>query len=112
MKARGPRTSSYTLRVPFRLAAVGGVQKLQLPDGKTLNVTISRRRRGTGSSLRLKGQGGPRLQRAGPAGDAYIELHIEPDAHFVRKGRDNVHLEVPVTLTEAVPGGEDRGARR
>jgi len=102
MKARG-QDVSYTLRVPFRLAAVGGVQKLQLPDGKTLNVTIPEGAEDR-QSLRLKGQGGPGFN-GGPAGDAYIELHIEPDAHFVRKD-DNVHLEVPVTLTEAVLGAK------
>ena len=100
MKARG-QDVSYTLRVPFRLAARGGVQKLQLPDGKTLNVTIPEGAEDR-QTLRLKGQGGPGFG-GGPAGDAYIELHIEPDAYFVRKD-DNVHLEVPVTLKEAVLG--------
>lgn len=100
MKARG-QDVSYTLRVPFRQAARGGVQKLQLPDGKTLNVTIPEGAEDR-QSLRLKGQGGPGFN-GGPAGDAFIELHIEPDAHFVRKD-DNVHLEVPVTLKEAVLG--------
>ena len=100
MKARG-QDASYTLRVPFRLAAVGGVQKLQLPDGKTLNVTIPEGAEDR-QTLRLKGQGGPGFN-GGPNGDAYIELHIEADAHFVRKD-DNVHLEVPVTIKEAVLG--------
>ena len=102
MKARG-QDVNYSLRVPFRLAARGGVQKLQLPDGKTLNVTIPEGAEDR-QSLRLKGQGGPGFN-GGPAGDAFIELHIEPDAHFVRKD-DNVHLEVPVTLKEAVLGAK------
>ncbi|OCW57959.1 DnaJ C-terminal domain-containing protein [Hoeflea olei] len=100
MKARG-QDVTYTLRVPFLTAAQGGVQKLQLPDGKTLNVTIPEGAEDR-QSLRLKGQGGPGFN-GGPAGDAFIELHIEPDAHFVRKD-DNVHIEVPVTLKEAVLG--------
>ncbi|MDP3525830.1 MAG: DnaJ C-terminal domain-containing protein [Hoeflea sp.] len=102
MKARG-QDVSYTLRVAFRLAARGGVQKLQLPDGKTLNVTIPEGAEDR-QTLRLKGQGGPGFN-GGPNGDAFIELHIEPDAHFVRKD-DNVHLEVPVTLKEAVLGAK------
>lgn len=102
MKARG-QDVSYTLRVPFRAAAKGGVQKLQLPDGKTLNVTIPEGAEDR-QTLRLKGQGMPGFG-GGPAGDAYIELHIEPDAHFVRKD-DDIHLEVPVTLSEAVLGAK------
>lgn len=101
-KARG-QDSSYSLRVPFLEAAKGAVRKLQLPDGKTLNVTIPEGAEDR-QTLRLKGQGMPGYG-GGPAGDAYIELHIEPDAHFVRKD-DNIHLEVPVTLTEAVLGAK------
>lgn len=92
---------SYTLRVSFLDAARGGVNTLQLPDGKTLKVTIPEGAEDR-QTLRLKGQGMPGYN-GGPAGDAYIELHIEPDAHFVRKD-DNIHLEVPVTLKEAVLG--------
>lgn len=102
MKARG-QDVSYSLRVPFRLAAIGGVQQLQLPEGKMLNVTIPEGAEDR-QTLRLKGQGGPGYG-GGPSGDAYIELHVQPDAHFTRKD-DNIHLEVPVTLKEAVLGGK------
>lgn len=102
MKAQG-QDVSYTLRVSFLDAAKGGVNTLQLPDGKTLKVTIPEGAEDR-QTLRLKGQGGPGFG-GGPAGDAYIELHIEPDAHFVRKD-DNIHLEVPVTLKEAVLGAK------
>jgi len=102
MKARG-QDVSYTLRVSFMDAARGAVNTLQLPDGKTLKVTIPEGAEDR-QTLRLKGQGGPGFG-GGPAGDAFIELHIEPDAHFVRKD-DNIHLEVPVTLKEAVLGAK------
>jgi DnaJ-class molecular chaperone len=52
--------------------------------------------------LRLKGQGMPGFN-GGPAGDAYVELHVEPHPYFQRKD-DNIHLEVPVTIKEAVLG--------
>ena len=42
-----------------------------------------------------------RLRR--PAGDAYVELHVEQHRFFQRKD-DNIHVEVPVTLKEAVLG--------
>ena len=37
------------------------------------------------------------------AGDAYVELHVKPHPFFHRKD-DNIHIEVPVTLKEAVLG--------
>lgn len=91
----------YSLQVPFMEAARGSIRKLQLPDGRTLKVKIPEGARDR-QTLRLKGQGMPGYG-GGPAGDAYIELHIEPDANFVRKD-DNIHLDVPVTLKEAVLG--------
>ena len=82
-------------------AAKGAVRALQLPDGKTLKVKIPEGAEDR-QTLRLKAQGMPGYG-GGPPGDAYIELHIEPDAHFERKD-DDVHLEVPVTLKEAILG--------
>ena len=53
-------------------------------------------------TLRLKGQGAPGGS-GGAAGDAFVELHIEPHPYFTRMDKD-VHLELPVTLQEAVLG--------
>lgn len=100
-KARG-QDASYSLRVPFLEAAKGAVRKLQLPDGKTLNVTIPEGADDR-QMLRLKGQGMPGFG-GGPAGDAFVELHVEPHPFFHRKD-DNIHVEVPVTLKEAILGG-------
>ncbi|HEY0418691.1 MAG TPA: DnaJ C-terminal domain-containing protein, partial [Acetobacteraceae bacterium] len=55
-----------------------------------------------GQILRLKGQGSPGRE-GGPAGDALIEIHILPHRLFRREGND-IHLELPVTLAEAVLG--------
>jgi DnaJ-class molecular chaperone len=38
-------------------------------------------------------------------GDALVEVHIQPHAYFSRQGAD-VHLELPVTLAEALLGAE------
>jgi len=92
---------SYSLQVPFMEAAKGAVRTLQLPDGKTLKVKIPEGATDR-QTLRLKAQGMPGYG-GGPPGDAYIELHVESDAYLVRKD-DDVHLEVPVTLKEAVLG--------
>jgi DnaJ-class molecular chaperone len=93
---------TYSLRVPFLVAARGGKQRVDLPDGKTLDIEIPE---GTtnGQTLRLKGQGMPGT-KGRPAGDAYVEIHVEPHAFF--EARDNdVHVELPVTVTEAALGG-------
>ncbi len=92
---------SYTITVDFVEAALGGKKRMRLADGKTLNVTLPA---GTEEqqTLRLKGKGLPGLGGA-PAGDAYIEVHIAHHAFFTRKD-SNVHMELPVTLKEAVLG--------
>jgi DnaJ-class molecular chaperone len=93
---------SYTLAVPFLVAARGGKQRVNLPDGRTLDIDVPE---GTtdGTTLRLKGQGMPGT-KGKPAGDAFVEIRIEPHAFF--EARDNdIHVELPVTLSEAVLGG-------
>ena len=92
---------SYRVRVDFLEAAQGAKKRLALADGKQLDVTIPA---GTedGQSLRLKGQGMSGLGGA-PAGDALIEVRVEPHAYFRREGKD-IHLELPISLQEAVLG--------
>lgn len=96
---------TYTLRVPFLVAARGGKQRVGLPGGKTLDIDIPEGAT-DGQTLRLKGQGMPGA-KGGPPGDAYVELRVEPHAFF--EARDNdIHVELPVTLTEAALGGKVR----
>lgn len=92
---------SYSLSVDFVAAAAGSRRRLNLPDNRALEVQIPP---GTseGTVLRLRGQGQPGANN-GPAGDAYIEIQIEPHPFFERRGSD-VHLDVPITLQEAVLG--------
>src|SRR5499426_1759690 len=92
---------TYVAEVDFIEAALGAKKRLMLTDGKTLDVTIPA---GTedGQTLRLKGQGMPGTG-GGTAGDAYIEIKVQPHPLFTRKGND-VHMEVAVTLPEATLG--------
>ena len=92
---------SYTMTVAFLDAATGASRTITLADGKTLQVTIPEGA-DDHQMLRLKGQGMPG-HNLGPAGDAYVELQIEPHGFFQRRG-DNIHLDLPVTLREAVLG--------
>jgi curved DNA-binding protein len=57
-----------------------------------------------GSRIRLPGQGGPG-EAGAPAGDLYLTIHVEPHPFFERRERD-VHLELPITVGEAVLGAE------
>ena len=52
--------------------------------------------------MRLKGKGQP---GPGGNGDATVTIEIEPHAFFTRDG-DDVRLELPVTLDEAVNGAK------
>jgi DnaJ-class molecular chaperone len=96
---------AYTLRCPFLDAVNGARTRITLPDGRSLDVTIPKGTRDR-QTLRLKGQGMPGAGGA-PAGDAFVEIHMEPHAFFRRKD-DNIHVEVPVSLSEAVLGGRIR----
>ncbi len=92
---------SYRVRVSFLEAAQGARKRLGLAGGKQLEVAIPA---GTedGQTLRLKGQGMSGLGGA-PAGDALIEVQVEPHPYFRREERD-IHLELPISLQEAVLG--------
>jgi DnaJ-class molecular chaperone len=93
---------SYAADADLLEAATGAKRKLTLSDGKSLEFSIPA---GTedGQTLRLKGQGRPGLGGA-PPGDAFIEIRIKPHPLFTREG-DDVHIELPVSLPEAVLGG-------
>ena len=93
---------SYAATVDFVEAALGAKKRVVLADGKTLDVGIPP---GTedGQTLRLKGQGMPGLGGA-PPGDAFVEVRVQPHPTFTRQGND-IHVELPVTLPEAVLGG-------
>jgi DnaJ-class molecular chaperone len=99
-KARGTDVA-YQMEVDFLEAANGAKKPLVLSSGRSVTVTVPP---GTesGTTLRLKGQGLAGMG-GGPAGDALVEVTVRPHRHFTRKGRD-IHLDLPVTLTEAVKG--------
>ncbi len=55
-----------------------------------------------GSRIRLAGKGEPG-PRGGPAGDLYVVTHVADSPIFRRKG-ENVEVEVPLTVPEALRG--------
>lgn len=93
----------YRMEIEFPEAALGASKTVTLQNGKTLEVKIPPGI-DTGARLRFRGQGGPGMG-GGPAGDAIVEITVRPSTTFVRHGRD-LEIEVPVSLYEAVLGGE------
>ena len=95
----------YTLAVDLLDALNGATRRLNLPSGGSVDVDIPAGVR-NGQVLRLRGKGAP-SPGEGPAGDALIELSINPHPFFVLDG-DDIRLELPITLKEAVLGGKVR----
>ena len=83
--------------------AVRGAERELRVDGRTLRVRIPPGV-ADGSQIRLAGQGGPGAG-GGPAGDLYLEVRLRPHPLVRREGRD-LHLDLPVTVPEAVNGAE------
>jgi DnaJ-class molecular chaperone len=107
-RARANRRGSdlhYRLPIEFVESITGANKRLTLPEGDTLDVKIPP---GLvdGQILRLKGKGAPGTGQGGP-GDALIEVEVLPDPRFSRDG-DDISLELPVSLSEAVLGGKVR----
>jgi DnaJ-class molecular chaperone len=93
----------FGLTIDFLTAVNGGRPRLTLAPDRTLDVTIPPGTR-DGQILRLQGQGAPGAD-GGPPGDALIQIAVSPHSFFRREG-DDIHLELPVTLAEAVLGGK------
>ncbi len=93
----------YSLTVDFVTSIAGSRQRLSLSPERSLDVSIPAGVR-DGQILRLKGQGEAGLN-GGPPGDALIEIRVAPHRFFRRDG-DDIHLDLPVTLAEAVLGGK------
>lgn len=92
---------SYSLKVDFLDAALGSNKTVSMTNGKRLAVSIPP---GTKNAqvLRLKGQGMDGIG-GGKSGDAHVEIIVKPDDLYVQNG-DDIHLELPISLPEAVLG--------
>ncbi len=92
--------AAYRLLVPFVEAATLEPQRVTLADGKTLDLKLPAGvESGTQMKLAGKGEPGP-----GGAGDAILTIDVAPHKFFTRDG-DDVRLDLPISLAEAVLGG-------
>lgn len=96
------RDESYGLTIDLLDVVNGATRRLTLPDGRVLDVKIPVGLE-DGTTLRLRQQGGPGFG-GGAAGDALIQVKVAGHGFFRREGND-IHLELPVTVREAVLGG-------
>lgn len=102
-RQRPPRRGAdmaYRLAVPFEEAAALKPQRITLSSGKTIDLKLPAGVE-NGTQMRLAGQGeeGP-----GGRGDAIVTIDIRPH-RFYRRDEDDVRLDVPITLAEAIKGG-------
>ena len=93
----------YTLEVDFLEAVAGATKRVTLPGGGTLDLNVPA---GVADAqvLRLKGKGS-RGAGGAEAGDALVEIRVRPHAQF-RRDDDDILLEMPITLDEAVLGAK------
>jgi DnaJ-class molecular chaperone len=103
--AQPRKGESYEIAVTvsFEEAARGGTRRIMLPEGRDVDVRVPV---GTkdGQQIRLKGQGGPGAS-GGPPGDVLLTMSVASHPFYTRDG-DNLRMELPITLQEAVLGGK------
>jgi curved DNA-binding protein len=92
------------IEIGLREAVLGSERDLRV-DGRTLRVKIPPGV-SDGSQIRLAGQGGAG-SHGGPAGDLFLEVKILEHPHVRVEGKD-LHVDLPVTIPEAVNGAEVR----
>ncbi|MEL6211785.1 MAG: J domain-containing protein, partial [Pseudomonadota bacterium] len=91
----------YRLAVPFMDAAAGRDQRITLADGKAINLKLPAGvTDGTQMRLRGKGHSGP-----GGNGDGIVLIEVSGHPFFHRDG-DNIRMDLPITLNEAIRGAK------
>jgi len=103
-RARQPQKGAdvaYRLKVAFLDAITLAPQRVTLADGKAIDIKLPK---GVddGTRIRLTGKG---EQGPGGRGDAIVTVAISPHPFFTRDGND-IRLNLPVTLKEAVQGAK------
>lgn len=104
-RARRGADANVTARVTLEELVHEHKVRVTLPTGKSVDVRLPE---GTvdGEKIRLRGQGYPG-EAGGEAGDAIVEIQIARHPLFTPAG-DDLRLDLPITLYEAVLGEKIR----
>ena len=94
---------AYKLLVPFEDAAALKPQRITLLDHSTIDLKLPAGVE-TGTQMRLAGKG---QQGPGGAGDGIVTIELQPHRFFTRDG-DDVRIDLPISLSEAVLGAQVR----
>jgi molecular chaperone DnaJ len=86
------------LTIDFRDAILGTTMNLSV-NGDSIKVKIPEGIR-DGQKMRVPRKGAPSIQ---------LTVHVKPHPHFERRG-DDVYIDLPVTVGEAIRGGEVEAA--
>ena len=92
---------AYRLSVSFVDAATQAMQRITLADGKTIDLKLPAGVE-TGTQMRLAGKGQP---GPGGNGDGIVTISVKDHPFYERDG-DNIRLDLPITLNEAVKGAK------
>ncbi|HUD30582.1 MAG TPA: DnaJ C-terminal domain-containing protein [Novosphingobium sp.] len=92
---------SYRLSVPLTDAAELKAQRITLSDGKTIDLKLPAGLE-DGTQMRLSGKGEP---GPGGTGDAIVTIQVQPHAFFRQDG-DDLRVDLPITLDEALAGAK------
>jgi len=106
-RSRGPTPGAdmqAAVTIDFASAVRGTMVELRAQTGgEPIKVRIPQGA-DEGSRVRIAGQGAP-SPNGGTAGDLLLDIHVEPHKFFRREG-DDLHLDVPITIVEAIRGGK------
>ncbi|NOZ31846.1 MAG: J domain-containing protein [Alphaproteobacteria bacterium] len=103
-----PRRSAdavASVRVSLEQVSAASAVDVRLPSGRSLSVRLPKKVE-DGQQIRLKGQGAA-SPAGGPPGDVLVTVRIARHKQFRREG-NHLHVDVPITLYEAVLGGKVR----
>lgn len=105
---RGPRRGrdvEAQVEIDLPLAVRGGATTLVMSGRDRVEVKVPAGIR-DGQSLRLQGLGEPG-RNGGPAGDLFVKVRVGEHPAYRREG-DDLMVDVPVTVHEALEGGKVR----
>jgi DnaJ-class molecular chaperone len=103
--ARAQKGEDFTaaVTISFEEAVNGGTRRVVLQNGEQIDVKIPVGLK-DGQTIRVKGRGGAGRNGA-PSGDILLTVSVAAHPFMTREGND-IRMDLPVTLKEAVLGGK------